>query len=127
MRALAVSFLVLVLLTGIWFGFHRYSESTLEDIRLACSEKIMPAIESDHWEDAHAVYAVQMQEWQRYKKAALYMLETDQLNDVDTAFAKTLMYIKAKDLSNSSGELLALQELLKQLHENECLTFANIL
>ncbi len=37
------------------------------------------------------------------------------------------MYIKAKDVSNGSGELLALKEQLKFLHENEKISFANIL
>ena len=37
------------------------------------------------------------------------------------------MYIKAKDVSNSSGELLALTEQLRVLHENEGLHLRNIL
>ena len=55
------------------------------------------------------------------------MLETDKINETDTTFAKTLMYIKAKDLSNSSGELLSLKESLKLLHKNEGLSLSNIL
>ncbi len=54
-------------------------------------------------------------------------LDTQQVNDADSNFAKTLMYIKAKDVSNSSGELLALTEQLRFLHENEGLSLRNIL
>ena len=87
----------------------------------------MPAIESEHWGQAEARFQAQYQAWHIYKKRALLMLETDRLTDLDFAFAKTLMYIKAKDVSNSSGELLALQEALKRLYENEELSLANIL
>ena len=56
-----------------------------------------------------------------------FFLDTEEINDTDGAFAKTLMYIKAEDVSNGSGELLALKEQLKFLHENEGIGIENIL
>jgi len=127
MRALIVSFLTLAVLIGCWFCFYHYSEQTLDQMVEVCEEEVMPAIETECWNQAYDIFHMQYQDWHRYKKRALFMLETDKINDTDTAFAKTLMYIKARDLSNSSGELLALQETLKFLHENEDLSLANIL
>lgn len=127
MRALMISLLTLSVLIGCWFYFHQYSERTLDELVRVCQEEVMPAIEEDRWDHAYHTFQDQYQEWHRYKKWALFVLETDKINNTDTAFAKTLMYIKAKDFSNSSGELLALQESLKFLHENEGITLANVL
>ena len=65
------------------------------------------------------ILKVQYDRWHEYRKGALFFLDTQEVNDADSTFAKTLMYIKAKDVSNGSGELLALKEQLKFLHENE--------
>ncbi|MBR3785335.1 MAG: DUF4363 family protein [Firmicutes bacterium] len=127
MRALIVSFLTLAVLIGCWGWFHQYSEDAMQDIVSVCAEEVMPAIESGQWETAFDIFDVQYQAWQQYEKRAYLMLETGTLNETDMAFAKTLMYIKAKDISNSSGELLALMESLRYLHENEALTLSNIL
>ncbi|MBR4020204.1 MAG: DUF4363 family protein [Firmicutes bacterium] len=127
MRALIVSALTLSLLIGCWLWFYHYSDASLHQMSSACQEKVLPAIEQGRWEQAYDTFGSQYQAWHRYKHWALFMLETDRINEIDTAFAKTLMYIKAKDLSNSSGELLALKESLLFLHENEAVTLANIL
>lgn len=127
MRALVISTLTLTVLIGCWLCFYQYSDNTLHKMVSVCEEEVMPAIEENEWDQAYDTFHAQYQSWHHYKKWALFMLETDKINETDTAFAKTLMYIKAKDLSNSSGELLALQESLKFLYQNEALSLANIL
>mgnify|MGYP003306335183 CR=1 FL=1 len=127
MRALLISFLTLVLLVGCWFSFYQYSVQNLHQMIIVCEEEGMPAIDAHHWKQAYKKFNGQYQAWHRYKKRALFMMETDKIKETDAAFAKTLMYIKAKDLSNSSGELLALQESLKYLHNHERITLSNIL
>lgn len=127
MRSLISSFLVLLLLIGCWVCFYQYSDKTLHKMVTACEEQVMPAIEAGEWDKAYDSFQKQYKAWHRYQKWALFMLETDKINETDTTFAKTLMYIKAKDLSNSSGELLSLKESLKWLHKNEGLSLSNIL
>lgn len=127
MRSLITSLLVLALLIGCWLCFYRYSDNALHHMVSACEEDIMPAIESGDWDTAFATFETQYKAWHRYQKIALFMLETDKINETDAAFAKTRMYIKAQDLSNSSGELLALKESLVWLHKNEGLSLSNIL
>lgn len=127
MRALITSTLTLAVLIGCWLCFYQYSNSMLHQMTAACEEDVMPSIEAGRWDQAYDTFDTQYQAWQRYKKWALFILETDRINETDLNFAKTLMYIKAKDLSNSSGELLALAESLRFLHENEGISLANIL
>lgn len=127
MRSLIVSFFVLLLLIGCWICFYQYSDQALHQMVSACEEQVMPAIEAEEWDKAYNHFQKQYKAWHKYQKTALFMLETDKINETDTTFAKTLMYIKAKDLSNSSGELLSLKESLKLLHKNEGLSLSNIL
>lgn len=126
MRALVTSIVSLSLLIGIWGLFYHYSNQELHQLVSNCEEQVMPAVEQEDWDMAYDLFTEQYEEWHDYQKNALYMLESESINKVDEGFAKTLMYIKAKDLSNSSGELLALQESLKVLHQSEAITLNNI-
>lgn len=127
MRSLLISILSLALLVGCWGIFYHYSEENLGAIIKDCEEVVMPAIEGENWDDAYDSFKVQYDRWHQYRKSALFFLDTQAVNEADSTFAKTLMYIKAKDVSNGSGELLALKEDLKFLHENEKISFENIL
>jgi len=127
MRALLISVLSLSILIGIWAVFYQYSDEQLHHLTSSCENEVMPAIESENWDAAYEIFSKKYKQWHDYQKWALYMLETESINNVDQAFAKTLMYIKAKDLSNSSGELLALKNALNVLQKNESITPNNIL
>lgn len=127
MKALIVSTLSLAILIGCWGFFYHYSDQSLYSIIDECEESIMPAIEDENWEAAESAFEKQYDAWHQYRKKALFFLDTQQVSDADSNFAKTLMYIKAEDVSNSSGELLALKEQLKFLHENEGIYLRNIL
>lgn len=127
MRALITSTLFLFILIGIWGIFHHYSTDMLKQILVSCEETVMPAIEKEDWPSASREFAQQYEIWHDYRQKALYILETDSIDQTEEGFAKTLMYIKAEDLSNSSGELLALQKSLNFLHQSDSITLKNIL
>lgn len=127
MRSLLISILSLSVLIGGWTIFYFYSEETLEQIIDRCETSIMPAVEEEQWDLAYSEFKEEYEKWHEYRKKALFFLDTEEINDTDGAFAKTLMYIKAEDVSNGSGELLALKEQLKFLHENEGIGIENIL
>ena len=126
MRAFITSIVSLAIVISIWIIFYQYSNHTLHQFISTCDAQILPAIEQEDWENAYTLFEDQYSQWHNYEKKARYMLETNALNDIDEEYAKTLMYIKAKDLSNSSGELLALKEGLKALHQNEAILLSNI-
>lgn len=127
MRSLFISILALAVLVGGWCIFSHYSEENLRQIIDQCETTVMPAIENEDWDKAYSAFKTQYERWKGYRRSALFFLDTEQVNDTDSAFAKTLMYIKAKDVSNGSGELLALEAQLKYLHEKENITAENIL
>lgn len=127
MRSLLISILSLSLLIGCWGIFYYNSEQDLNQIIDDCETIIMPAVENEDWDKAYKNFKVQYDRWHEYRKGALFFLDTQAINDADSNFAKTLMYIKAEDVSNGSGELLALKEQLNFLHQNEKISFENIL
>ena len=127
MKALITSIISLAILVGCWGLFYHYSDQNLHDIITECEDAVMPAIENENWDTAFEAFQSQYEKWHNYRDKALFFLDTQQVNDADSNFAKTLMYIKAKDVSHSSGELLALTEQLRFLHENEGLSLRNIL
>ena len=127
MKALTASVLSLALLMGCWGLFYCYSVQNLSDMINTCDQVIMPAVEEENWKAAEEAFRLQNENWHRYRNAALFFLDTRDINDADSTFAKTLMYIKAEDLSNSSGELLSVREQLKYLRESERICLRNIL
>lgn len=127
MRSLLISILSLALLIGCWGIFYYSAGQDLDQIIEDCEDIVMPAVENEDWDKAYEAFQQQYDRWHDYRKGALFFLDTQAVNDADSTFAKTLMYIKAEDVSNGSGELLALKEQLKFLHENEKISFENIL
>ena len=126
MRTLIISTISLALLIAIWGFYNTYSEQQLHLLISNCEQQVMPAIEAKDWNSAYDSFKQQYNLWHQYQKKARYMLETELLNNLDESYARTLMYIKAKDLSNSTGELLALQHGLESVHKNETLSLSNI-
>ena len=53
--------------------------------------------------------------------------DTDEINEIDFCLAKAEKYIKAEDVSNSSGELNSLAEQLIFMYEQQDIKAANIL
>ena len=127
MRSLWISIVALALVIGIYGIFYTNSHKELSRMTGQCQGPIMEAVEAEDWKTANDAFQAEYQRWQEYRKTARLFLDTDTINDADQTFAKTLKYIKAEDRSNGSGELLALAQQLKLLHENESITLQNIL
>lgn len=127
MKALVISTLSLFILIGVWTDFYQYSNQTLQQLIEQCENEVMPALEDEDWSQAYLLFSAQYDHWQIYQRKALYILESESINEINAAFSKTVQYIKAKDYSNSSGELLALQESLKAMRHREKVTISNIL
>lgn len=127
MRSLWISVLSLALILSVFGVFHTKSSAELTRMADQCRETVMKAVESEDWTAAGDSFRSEYQRWRDYRKTALFFLDTDDINQADQSFAKTLKYIEAKDVSNSSGELLALSRQLTVLHENESVTLQNIL
>lgn len=127
MRSLIISIIPLSLLIVCWIFFYNYTDQNLNSIIEDFDNVVMQSIEDEDWDKAYNKFDSLYDDWHKYRKNAFFFLDTSEINEADYAFARTLKYIEAKDVSNSSGELLSLKEQLKFLHENERITLQNIL
>lgn len=127
MRSLFTAVLTLFVFVGGWQMFVSYADRETDQLVALLDTQVMPALESGEWSEAKTTFSAAEERWQDYMRQAHYFLDNTELNDVNSTFGKTLMYIKAEDLSNSSGELTALCRQLSNLSENEKTTLQNIL
>ncbi len=126
MRNFIISIVCLGILVGAWTTFGLYSNQTISGYEHALKDNIITAIEAEDWEKAYQEFQCLSQDWHRYKKAAAFFLDTQLINDADYSIARARRYIKAKDVSNASGELACLKEQLVFLHQNESIAWRNI-
>ncbi|MCB6994322.1 DUF4363 family protein [bacterium 210820-DFI.6.37] len=126
MRNFVISLLCMGLLIGIWAFFDSYSNSKIDSYKEELETNIIKTVELGDWDKASHDFDDLSQDWHQYKKRAEFFLDTQTINDVDYSIAKAKYYIKAQDVSNSSGELSCLEEQLTFLHYNESLAPGNI-
>lgn len=127
MRSLITAALTLFLFISGWQVFLFYAEGQTDRIVQSFESQVMPALEAGDWKEAEKTFCDAEEKWKNYTRRAHYFLDNTEVNDADKAFGRTLMYIKAEDLSNSSGELLSLKRQLTFLCNNEKTTLQNIL
>lgn len=127
MRDLIVSAIAVSALIAVWLLFSAYSDSRIESFTHTIEAEILPMVEEENWPESNKQISALNESWHRYKKTALLFLDTESINEIDYSLAKSLKYIAACDLSNSSGELLVLHEQFIYLSTNEKISLANIL
>lgn len=127
MKDLIISIVIVAILISGWFVFFNYSENTIHSYTACIKEEIIPLIEKDRWEQGYKKMSELEDQWHDFRRLALYFLDTETINEIDYSIAKASKYVKAKDISNSSGELNAVIEQLRFLSQNDELTLNNIL
>ena len=126
MRDLIISAAIMIVLIGSWLIFDSYSEEQLADFS-SILEEIIPAVEAGDWDESLSMISDFSDRWHEYRKKALLFLETEEVNEIDYCLAKSEKYIKAEDVSNSSGELNSLAEQIIFMYEKQDINAANIL
>lgn len=127
MRDLIISAAIMIVLIGSWLIFDNYSEKQLVDFSSSITEEIIPAVEAGDWDESLSMISGFSDRWHEYRKKALLFLETEEVNEIDYCLAKSEKYIKAEDVSNSSGELNSLAEQIIFMYEKQDINAANIL
>ncbi|MEG1725210.1 MAG: DUF4363 family protein [Anaerovoracaceae bacterium] len=126
MKSLIISVLSLSILITIWCVFYNYSDDYLHSTVNDIDNSVMIHVEDKQWKKASKEINNMEKGWHKYKRTASFFLDTESLNETDYSFAKCNKYIKAKDVSNSAGEVNCLKEQLLFLHKNESLIWSNI-
>ena len=127
MRYLIISITTVSLLIGSWLIFFNYSSKNIDAYTELIKDEVLPAVEAEYWDESNRLMKKLDDDWHKYKKTALLFLDTQTINEIDYSLAKAEKYVKAEDVSNSSGELNSMVEQLTFLKQNDEVTFANIL
>ena len=127
MKDLIVSTLLIAALIGCWLIFYGYSEFRITGFIQAIDEVVLPMAEDGNWSESLQEMEKLNVNWHKYKGIALLFLDTEIINEIDYSVARATQYIKARDISNSSGELLFIREQLRFLSSNDRVSLANIL
>lgn len=126
MRSFIVSLCCLLLLIAAWGCYSSYAEDEINGFRDMIQHSILTDVEAENWTQAESKFEHLESTWHKYKKIAHFFSDTDKLNEIDYSLAKAKYFIKAQDISNSSGELACLNEQLRFLRVDESLTFAGL-
>lgn len=126
MRNFVISTICLGLLIATWGIFDFYSKQKVEEYQTRLDHTIIKTVESENWKKAYSDFEQFIADWKDYKKRAAFFLDTQPLNETEYTIARAKYYMKAKDISNTSGELASLSKQLLALHENEALSAKNI-
>ena len=84
------------------------------------------AVEASDWQNSNKKMKKLNKDWHKYKKVAIFFLDTQTINEIDYSMAKSVKYVKAEDVSNSSGELNAMVEQLAFLCTNDEVNWGNV-
>lgn len=126
MKDLLAATLAVVILISAWLVFFQYSEDYLESYSKTVQNDIIPTIEKENWDESVEALKRLEKDWHRYKKVALFFLDTDVVSDIDYALAKSIKYAQAEDVSNSTGELSVMAEQMNFLISNDKVSLDNI-
>ena len=126
MKDFIVSICAVAILIGGWLCFAHYSQERIDSFTAQIREEILPHVENAQWTESLQKTRALSQDWHRYKKKAVFFLDTQTINEIDYSMAKSVKYVKAKDVSNASGELSAMLEQLTFLCFNDEVNWGNV-
>jgi hypothetical protein len=126
MRYLIASILTLLLLLGIWFSFFQYAEETTTRLKTTLEEEILPSVEAGGRTDALNKLQSFHNDWDKFRKPALYLLSSDTIMEIDYNLASAMELIKTNHPATAAGELGAMTRQLSFLCDNEKFTLQNI-
>ena len=126
MKKLIAAVLSVVILIGGWLVFAHYSRTQITEFTRFIEEEILPAAEASDWETSCLLMEKLNKDWNSYRSRAIFFLDTQTINEIDYSMAKSIKYVKAEDVSNSSGELNAMIRQLTFLCANEEVNWGNV-
>ncbi len=126
MKDFIIVSLILLFLFGSWTGFLYYSNQQIQKLIADIQDKILPAIEAEDWQESSRLMKDFQDRWKKIRKLSLYFRDTGPLGEIDISIAKTIKYVQAEDVSNSSGELQAVSKQLSAMRNQEKLNLQNI-
>lgn len=126
MRNFIISLICLLVTLCSWTAFSVYSAKTTDVLQAQSHHLVYSSINNGDWTSAEKDYLRLSKTWNKYKSAAVFFLDSREINEIECTMDKAYLYMKAQDISNSSGEFSSLKDKFKFLHQNDSVTLSNI-
>ena len=126
MKNLIAAVCSVALLIGGWLIFAHYSQQQIDGFTHFIEEDILPAVETSDWKSSNRQMEKLNKDLHIYRRKAVFFLDTHTINEIDYSMAKSIKYVKAEDVSNSSGELNSMIEQLTFLCSNDEVSWGNV-
>jgi hypothetical protein len=115
----------MVLFLGLSWWNTSYLTKTSKELA-SQAEKIRDKVKKDAWDDANSEVMQIRRLWGKHKKTWLFLIDHDDIDDIDRIIYKLDEMISQKEKEQSLTEIAELRFLVHDLADKEVLSLANI-
>ena len=126
MRMVVISFVLLLLMIGIWAWFYYTSLGPITTYFWDSLTELTDVVRNEDWETAKKDLAVYTNKWYEAKKLWVFFINQKDLDNIDSSIRQLGVYVENKEKILAQAELEHLIVLFYIIDENECLTIENI-
>ena len=126
MRMVVISFVLLILMIGIWAWFYYTSLGPVTTYFWDGLTELTDVVRNEDWETAKKDLAVYTDKWYEAKKLWVFFINQKDLDNIDSSIRQLGVYVENKEKILAQAELEHLIVLFYIIDENECLTIENI-
>jgi hypothetical protein len=126
MRMVVISFIILLLMIGIWAWFYYASVDPITTYFWDSLTELTDVIRDEDWETAKKDIALHTDKWYEAKKLWVFFINQKDIDNIDSSIRQLNIYIENKEKVLAQAELEHLIVLFYIIDENECLTIENI-
>ena len=125
MKTFIIILIVMVLFLGLSWWNTSYLTKTSKELA-SQAEKIRDKVKKDAWDDANSEVMQIRRLWGKHKKTWLFLIDHDDIDDIDRIIYKLDEMISRKEKEQSLTEIAELRFLVHDLADKEVLSLANI-
>lgn len=127
MRIVAITFIFLMVLIGIWAWFHFTSIEIVVSYYWESLINLSNTIYLDQWDKAEMEMVQYIKKWDETRKLWIFFLNQDDIDLIDASMRKLDVFILNKNKELAQAELEQLRILFNIIKEEECLSLENII
>jgi len=119
---------ITVVALALIFGIYTVNTLSSNAEEIVCGfDDMEKAIEAEKWEDAEEYVVKARERWGEVKRWWPMVIDHQEIDNIDMAFARIDKYIAMRDRTMSYGELAVLRQMLEHIPDMEKVNLKNIL
>lgn len=126
MKQLLIATACLAACLIIWVVFLNYNMNFEKDALNTINNEILNNIEEENWGEAFKNTKKLEKDWLEFRSKALFIINNDDINEIDYSIGKAIMFIKVEDASNGGGELDFIKKQISLITDNDFPIIENI-